>query len=418
MNQIKSGTFADNLKLPVNRWFRFSAGFSAAWVASVIKEKNARKVLDPFVGSGTTLIAADSIGIPSVGYESHPFIQRIAEAKISWDFDTVKFNQLIKSFIKIARSYNDSEIDDRTNDRLLGKMYSKEALNSLERLRKAYFSLIENNEANTDKEHKLIWLGITSILRTSSYAGTAPWQYLLPNKRKSSVKEPFTAFNEFCNIVLEDRFETKYGSWEKNSKVILHDVREEIPLENTFDLLITSPPYPNNYDYADSTRLEMTYWGEISGWKDLQPVVRKNLLRSCSQHSAAEKLDLKFLLSQPEIQPLSTEINEVCEKLAEIRLTRGGKKTYHTMVAAYFYDLAKIFINLRPLMTESSLLCFVIGDSAPYGIHVPVEKWLGKLAIAAGFKDYEFEKLRDRNIKWDNRVHKLPLHEGNLWIKG
>jgi len=35
-------------------------------------------------------------------------------------------------------------------------------------------------------------------------------------------------------------------------------------------LVVTSPPYANNYDYADATRLEMTFMGEIRGWGDLQ----------------------------------------------------------------------------------------------------------------------------------------------------
>jgi len=61
----------------------------------------------------------------------------------------------------------------------------------------------------------------------------------------------------------------------------------------------------------------------------------------------------------------------------------------------------------------------VVGDSAPYGIYVPVDKWLGELAISAGFKSYYFEKTRDRNVKWKiSRKHKVPLHEGRLWVEG
>lgn len=88
------------------------------------------------------------------------------------------------------------------------------------------------------------------------------------------------------------------------------------------------------------------------------------------------------------------------------------------MIAAYFLDLAKILSNIRENMNEKSRLCFVIGDSAPYGVHVPAEKWIGELAIASGFKSFEFEKLRDRNVKWKNRTHTVPLHEGRLWIEG
>jgi DNA modification methylase len=188
--------------------------------------------------------------------------------------------------------------------------------------------------------------------------------------------------------------------------------------DDSIDLVITSPPYPNNYDYADATRLEMTFWGEINGWGDLQETVRKFIVRSCSQHTAAEKLRLDTFLSSHYLEPIAHEITPVCKELEEVRQTKGGRKTYHTMIAAYFYDLSKVFHNTRRLCRDNSTICFVAGDSAPYGVHVPVERWLGELALAAGFKSYSFEKLRARNVKWKNRKHNVLLHEGRLWIRG
>lgn len=60
----------------------------------------------------------------------------------------------------------------------------------------------------------------------------------------------------------------------------------------------------------------------------------------------------------------------------------------------------------------------MVGDSAPYGVYVPVDQWLGRLALAAGFKSFDFVKLRDRNTKWKNRKHRVPLHEGILRVVG
>jgi hypothetical protein len=57
-----SSTFIDNMRLPVHRWFRFSAGFGAAWAEEAIRahaERSFSRVLDPFAGSGTTLLAAE-----------------------------------------------------------------------------------------------------------------------------------------------------------------------------------------------------------------------------------------------------------------------------------------------------------------------------------------------------------------------
>ncbi|EQD27321.1 hypothetical protein B2A_15275, partial [mine drainage metagenome] len=47
----------------------------------------------------------------------------------------------------------------------------------------------------------------------------------------------------------------------------------------------------------------------------------------------------------------------------------------------------------------------------------PVERWLGELSVSVGFRSYEFEKLRDRNTKWLNRKHRVPLQEGRLWVE-
>ena len=88
------------------------------------------------------------------------------------------------------------------------------------------------------------------------------------------------------------------------------------------------------------------------------------------------------------------------------------------MIAAYFHDLAKVFHSLRRVTRENALMCFVIGDSAPYGVYVPAMDWLGRLAIAAGFKSFRFERTRDRNVKWKNRKHRVPLCEGRLWVEG
>ena len=88
------------------------------------------------------------------------------------------------------------------------------------------------------------------------------------------------------------------------------------------------------------------------------------------------------------------------------------------MIGCYFLDLAQTWRALRRVCASPSEVCFVIGDSAPYGVYVPVIERFGKLALAAGFDSWSFEKLRDRNIKWKNRKHRVPLREGHLWVRG
>ncbi len=415
VKEARSGTFTDNMKLPLHRWFRYSAGFSAEWVESVLIEENRRSdffVLDPFAGSGTSLLAAEHVGVKSCGFEGHPFVARIADAKLSWhEVDLQEFMNSVKRMVKNAGAKKYSVIDSVPP--LLLRCYSEDAIVKL-------FSLKEEFKINDEDSpvDRLLWLTITSILRECSYAGTAQWQYVLPNKRKSRVADPINAFvSRAKQICLDVEFARK--EFMPLARVMQHDARFPSDIQdNSVDLVITSPPYPNNFDYADATRLEMTFWGDIRGWGDLHKKVRSHIIRSCSQHASGDKIDLHDILATKELYPISGEISDVCSKLAEIRLEKGGKKTYHTMVAAYFFDLSMVFQRLRSLCKEGSKMCFVVGDSAPYGVYVPVEKWLGRLAIHAGFRNYTFEKLRDRNTKWKNRKHRVPLQEGRLWIEG
>ena len=410
----RSGTFADNLKLPVHRWFRYSAGFSAEWVEDVIGQRSAKRVLDPFCGSGTTLVAAAKAGAHSVGIEAHPFVSRIARVKTHWDVD---FRELSDLFSRVRSKAQDMRLAaPLAGSKLLLKCYDTENLIALESLRRAYETEMASGTA-TERSLDLVWLALTCILRECSFVGTAQWQYVLPNKTKSRVKHPYPAFEERQRMFTQDLMYARHH-FLGSARIVQGDARDSDINESEFDLVITSPPYPNNYDYADATRLEMTFWEQVHAWGDLHEAVRKHLVCSCSQHSAAERLELAELLDDARIGAIKDELVSVCTELEEVRLTKGGRKTYHTMVAGYFLDLASVWIALRGLTASGGQVAFVVGDSAPYGVYVPCEEWLGRLAVAAGFKRYWFEKIRDRNTKWRNRKHRVPLKEGILWVEG
>ena len=409
----RSGTFGDNMKLPVHRWFRYSAGFSADWVKEVMSQYKVENLLDPFVGSGTVCLVGDELGLKSWGVEAHPFVYRLAKGKLAWAEKTDDFRQAIIDIENYAAELDVNVPDDIPQ--LLTKCYSNRTLLDLYKIRNAY---TEISGSLSEGIRSLVFLAISAILRPVSYVGTAQWQYILPNKRKAKVLQPIEALNSQVGNMIDDMQQMSTNSYGSKATIILGDARKliEIP-ESIVDLVITSPPYANNYDYADATRLEMTFWGEVRSWGDLHETVRQFLMRSSSQHVSKDQLELDILLNESAIEPIKKELAKVCHELETIREGKGGKKAYHTMIAAYFNDMSNTFHSLRRVTRKGCTMCFVIGDSAPYGIYVPVEKWLGELAISANFGSWSFEKIRDRNIKWKNRKHSVPLHEGRLWIK-
>lgn len=408
-----SGTFADNTRLPVHRWFRYSAGFSGAWAEDLIARERAGRdvrVFDPFAGSGTTLIAAEQCGVEAWGIDPHPFVARVAQGKLAYRSAPDEFLDHAKRVLASARRRTPA-LDSYAP--LIRKCYTDDALAQLDCLRRAVEALADDSEASL-----LAWLALAAILRATSHVGTANWQYLLPSRRKARVQEPFAAFDEMTSTMLHDMHAAN-GIRTPRATFTVDDARscDSVPAD-AFNLVVTSPPYPNNYDYADATRLELTFFGEIKGWGDLQDSIRQHLLRSCTQHVPDRAVDLSSVLARAELDSIRDELGPVCEELGEVRLTRGGKKTYHNMVACYFLDLAQVWRSLRRVCRSPSKVCFVIGDSAPYGVYVPAIEWLGKLALSAGFKGFRFEKTRDRNTKWKNRKHRVPLCEGRLWVEG
>ena len=408
-----SGTFVENTRLPVHRWFRYSAGFSGAWAEELIAQEAATRrvqVFDPFVGSGTTLIAAEQCGVESCGVDPHPFVARVARAKLAYRSPPGEYLRHAQHALACARRHPSSP---ESYAALIRRCYTDAALAQLDGLR----HVIERMDDGTDAA-RLVWLTLVSILRATSHVGTANWQYLLPRRRKAHVPEPFAAFAAMTVLVHQDMVSAS-GASGPRATFVQDDARscKTIPADSV-NLVVTSPPYPNNYDYADATRLELAFFGEVSSWGDLQATIRRHLLRSCTQHVPDRSIDLDRTLATPELDPIRDELRSVCSRLARIRLTRGGKKTYHNMVACYFLDLARVWQSLRRVCQVPSRVCFVVGDSAPYGVYVPVFEWLGRLAVAAGFRSYRFEKLRNRNTKWKNRKHRVPLCEGRLWVEG
>lgn len=71
-----------NSRYPIQHWFKSREGFSIDLIKKIISENpSPRKVLDPFCGSGTTLVASTDLGIGSVGFDVNPLIVFAAKVK-------------------------------------------------------------------------------------------------------------------------------------------------------------------------------------------------------------------------------------------------------------------------------------------------------------------------------------------------
>jgi SAM-dependent methyltransferase len=165
------------------------------------------------------------------------------------------------------------------------------------------------------------------------------------------------------------------------------------------------------------TRLETYFWGITQSWRDITEKYRNNLMVAATTQIVRRDYDVETALS-PEIQSLAPSVYETIQnavlRLADLRLKKGGKKDYDLMVALYFNDILRVMQETYRVLQHGGHFCLVLGDSAPYGVHVKTEELIGELGLAIGFSQSEYQQLRTRGGKWkDNpQRHSVPLREG------
>lgn len=425
LSRANLGTFQDSLRAPVHRWFTYPAGFSYKAVEEAFRAyqiKPGMAAYDPFAGTGTTNIVAQQKGINSFGVEAHPFIQFVARTKLYWDFD---FSTLLCEVDTLIAGIQEAVDKPGAKDlpvetlfpELVCKCYSREKLAQLYLCREAILSLPATPFRDLAK------LGLTNVLRSAADVATG-WPYIAPGKVKNASKS-----NGKGNVVkvLRDQLRQMYGDLKEISQgvipgaqttLIAGDAREyhECIEGNSVDLAFTSPPYLNNYDYADRTRLEMYFWGEANTWSDITKKVRTRLIMSATTQIGRSAYDEADLLSEDFNQSapsIATELKPKINSLSERRLTRGGKKSYDILVAGYFNDMLQVVRETYRVLKPGGSFLLILGDSAPYGVYIPTDIYLGEIGKAVGFASYDVEELRTRGGKWkDNpQRHDVPLKE-------
>lgn len=421
--QSEWGTFKDSLRAPVHRWFTYPAGFSYKAVEHSIKRFNiveGNTIYDPFMGSGTTNLTAKTLGINSIGVEAHPFVYPITKAKLNWDIEQKSITAFIElvqqKLVKKSNALQTKKLENEFPELIL-KCYENKTLYDLWALRE----LIGENLVN-DGIKEFFFVVVTAMLRNLSVAATG-WPYIAPSKVKSSSidKDVLSEFailtNQMANDIQEiklwskDRYKTsQHNLINGDSRNTLNHIQDKC-----VDHVFTSPPYLNNFDYADRTRLELYFWGQANSWGEISEKIRTVLMTSAT--TQINRSDVKYEIMDEfskQCPKVTKFIQENVEKLAIIRKTKGGKKSYDLMVAGYFNDMYLILKDVYRVMKPNTKALFVLGDSAPYGIHIPTDKLIGDIGIDIGFSDYEIEVLRARGDKWkaNPQRHNIPLREG------
>ncbi|MCZ7540081.1 MAG: hypothetical protein M5U29_09240 [Anaerolineae bacterium] len=420
------GTFKDSLRAPIHRWFRYPAGYSFRFVdesLDLFGITPGEWVYDPFSGTGTTLICAKQKGINSYGVEAHSFVHWVAEVKLYWDYDYRHLGRAIDAFLKAARkavaSAASRPIIEGVFPELVYKCYHPSDLETLYTLRE-----LVTNEIEDARFRDFLKLALTDTLRGAAAAGTG-WPYISPRKNTGNQppKDAFTVFEKTAWQMYQDLRVVSGSLSPCETRNVLGDSRREQELgDGQVSLALTSPPYLNNYDYADRTRLELYFWGIASSWGEITEKFRDRLMVAATtqvvrnHHTPETALSREILEAAPEVY---RTVQKAVNRLAELRLTKGGKKDYDLMVALYFSHIFAVLRETHRVLKPGGHFCLVLGDSAPYGVHIETDNLIGQLGLGLGFGQYSYYPLRTRGEKWKENPqrHSIPLREGIVILK-
>lgn len=424
------GTFKDSLRAPIHNWFTYPAGFSYKAVAASFKThqiSTGDTVYDPFMGSGTTNLTAKKQGINSYGVEAHPFVFRIAKAKLNWNVhrsEVLSWLAAIKNYYQQHQLSNGnlSSLLEREFPELVRKCYDPIGLYNLFLLREAI-----KHQEDTPVLTDFFFVALTGLLREVSLASTG-WPYIAPKKQKTTSinKDVWQEFHKLVLRMLQDveiTVKEAKPAYERTQHLIFNaDARDThgfVP-DQRVDHVFTSPPYLNNFDYADRTRLELYFWGEAETWGDISQNIRTRLITSAT--TQIQRNDPRYELSNDlrQVAPLIADfLDESVTELSQRRLTKGGKKSYDHLVSGYFNDIFQVLKDVYRVLKPGRRAIFVLGDSAPYGVHIPTDELIGRLGVAVGFSGYALEILRTRGGKWkDNpQRHTVELRESIVTLK-
>ena len=417
-----SGTFSGSISEPIHRWFNYPAGFSPQLVRTLLRALNVEPgalVLDPFAGVGTTSIVCRLAGIDSVGVEAHRYIHEVALAKLDWPLEERELRQIAFLLDEIREHVTSSGHPVNAQPKLLQDSFEAADLVELFDLR----DLI-NSSVCSDRVKRLGLLAVSSALRPLATAETG-WSYILPKRKKKPRKRDVIGTvskvlsDIKCDVNGVSSLEVGLGQF----TLSLSDARSMERIDglktDSVDFTITSPPYLNNYDYADRTRLEMYFFGLASSWGEITSVVRERLIPSATTqvHRSAS-----FVKAIEGLGPLSAfpEIDRLRETLAAARRRPNGKlgKNYDVLITEYFWNMVHVLRELRRVHKPGAPVIMVLGDSAPYGVYVDTPALIGRLALDCGFTRYECLTLRERGNRWpaNGRRHKVPLLEKILLV--
>lgn len=394
-------SFQANKDTPFYRWLKYKEGFSSDFVRYILGTfppvSTRPMVLDPFAGAGTTLTTAAKEGWQATGIELLPVgVAAIRARVISGNVSIRSFQTHLKRLKSLSLDSSGKNVFRFPHLRITEKAFTERTEGAIS----SYMAFLEGIQ-NKDTRY-LFWFACLSVLEEVSFT-RKDGQYLRWDSRSGrSLKSNFnkgiitdfkTAVTTKLKIILEDIKKYNGGHFFRNVKVISGSCLMELPglPEETFDLVITSPPYCNRYDYTRTYALELAFMGLN---EETVRTLRQTLLSATVENrSKGEQLAEEYhSKDRAECYDVAVKAfynqQALHEVLGLLHNAKGQGKLNNNnipdMVKNYFFEMNLVIHELSRVLKPGGRVVMVNDNVQYHGEEVPVDLILSDFAESAG----------------------------------
>lgn len=377
-------------------WYRFVLSFPPHLVRQYLNRfslSNDETVLDPFCGTGTTLVEAKVNLISAIGIEASPMASFASRVKTNW---TKKFPQLKKAGETVVeKAIHTCTQSDQPILRFNPEQEKIILSNSIsERPLHKCLVLLKGIKTIADLEVKNLLLLALAHIAVSSASNLKFGPEVGVSRKKKEDANVFEDFFHRISTMAQD-LELVANNPEIPTTVITADSRHvnlAIP-EASIDAVITSPPYPNEKDYTRTTRLESVILGFLKNKHDLKRL-KQDLLRSNTRNVYIKDLDDALIPAGSTVDRIA---NEIERRRIALNKTSGFERLYHRVTRLYFGGMKRHFFELRRFLRPGAKLAYVVGDQASYlQVMIRTGELLAEIAHDLGYDVIDLELFRTR----------------------
>jgi len=393
----------------VHGWYRFVLSFPAHLVRTYLDRfeiDGTKRVLDPFCGTGTTLVECKKHSIPSVGIEANPMAYYASRVKTDWTPDP---DGLLHHAQDVADCVYERLGKDGIQDDTFFRVPTKRT-SQLRSLLPEQLALLLKDSISPLPLHKvLVLLETIEEFRNQEFFDherIVLAKVMVENASNLHFGPEVGVGKKKLDAPVVDAWLKGIQSMADDLREVRHlaavpttvhsaDAREVKGLIKpaSVDAVITSPPYPNEKDYTRTTRLESVVLGLIRTKTDLR-TLKKGLVRSNTRGVYVDDDDDKWASRFPEIQRIAEDIEA---RRIELGKTSGFERLYPRLTRLYFGGMARHLAALRPVLRPGAQLAYVVGDQASYlRVLIRTGKILGDIAQSLGYEVVGSDLFRTR----------------------